>query len=772
MKKLSVFLTFLLISNLLALDISQRVSLQLKWKHAFQFAGYYMAKEKGFYKNNGLDVQIKEYKHQNILNDVINNKVTYGILDSSLVQDRSNGAPVVALAAIFQHSPLALMTLKSSNITKISQLKNKTIMATKEFFNNPYILAVFYANKIYLKDLKIVPANFDLNSLIDKKVDAYAVYETDQPYSMVKKGIKYNLINSIDYGIDFYSDILFTSQKEVEEHPLRVEKFLEATLKGWQYAFNHIDETIGVIMRKYNTQNFSYDKLKFEALEMKKLCFPDENSTFGEINPSKINNIITMYGITGKKIDKNKLKNFVYHTHSKDTHFTTKEHEYIHNKKAITMCVDPNWMPLEMIKNGKHIGISADYFKLFKKKIGIPIRLVPTKTWVQSLAYAKSRKCDILSLAMSTSEREKYLNFTQPYISIPLVVATKLDKLFVNDVGTIKREKLGITKGYAFIDILRKKYPGINLVEVDSIQDGLQMVYEGKLYGFIDTLLSMTYELQKSYFGELKIAGKFDNKWKLGVGVRNDDPLLLSVFNKAIGQISEKQKQKILNYWISIKYDRGFDYSLLKYIIIFLLFGIFSFIFRELTHRKYNKILEQKNRELETLASTDMLTGIRSRRNFFDIAEQYILTAKRENKPLAFVMLDIDFFKKVNDTYGHMCGDEVLKNLTKIVSANLRKSDIFGRIGGEEFAIMLNNVDKNGALNVAQKIRKEISNNILELKGIKINITASLGLAMLEHEDTLDSLYNRADKALYTSKQNGRNRVTEFSDVMCKVDYE
>lgn len=424
------------------------------------------------------------------------------------------------------------------------------------------------------------------------------------------------------------------------------------------------------------------------------------------------------------------------------------------------MCVDPNWMPLEMIKNGKHIGISADYFKLFKKTIDVPIKLIPTKSWLESLEYAKSRKCDILSLAMSTGDRKKYLNFTKPYLSTPLVIATKMDKLFVSSVERIKKQKLGITKGYAFIDILKKKYPGINLIEVNSIQEGLQKVYEGKLYGFIDTLPSVSYEIQKSYFGELKIAGKFDDKWQLGVGVRNDEPLLLTIFNKSINKIDEKQKQKILNHWISIKYERGFDYGILKYIGGFFLIGIILFIHRDMTLRKYNKILEEKNRELKILASTDALTGIKSRRNFFDIGKQYILMAKRDNIPLSFIMLDIDYFKKVNDTYGHMAGDEVLKKFTEIISHNLRKSDIFGRVGGEEFAIMLHNADKNTALQIAEKIRKKINNNPIKFDDKIINITVSLGVAVLKDEDTFDSLFNKADKALYASKQNGRNQVT------------
>ncbi len=758
-----IFIFLSIITNIFASHTLQKVSLQLKWKNAFQFAGYYMAKEKGFYKDAGLDVDILEYHKSDTLSDAVSGKINYGIADSSLILKKSNGAPIVVLGTIFQHSPLALMTLKSSNITKLNQLKNKTIMASAAFFENPYIKAMFYANKIYPKDVKIIPLSFNIEDLIKKKTDAYAVYVTDQPYTMKQKGIEYNLISSMDYGIDFYSDMLFTSKNEIDKHPERTKAFVRASLRGWEYAYSHLDETIKTILMKYNTQNLTYEKLAFEARSMRDLLEIDSEN-FGEIDKNKIDNVINMYSVVGDKINRDVFKDFIYKMPDEDIELSSKEVAFLSHKKSIKMCVDPNWMPLEMIKDGKHVGVSAEYFKLLQKNISVPIELVKTKTWLQSLEYAKKRKCDILSLAMSTDNRKKYMNFTKPYLSTPLVIVTKLDKIFITDINSIKSQKLGITKGYAFAEVLRKKYPNINLVEVNSIQQGLQMVYEGKLYGFIDTLFSAGYELQKSYFGALKIAGKFDKKWELGIAVRNDEPELLSIFNKAIDKISEGQKQGILNQWISIKYEKGFDYKILGYIGIFFLFVLIFYFYKEKTLKKYNDILESKNRELEIIASTDMLTGTRSRRSFFDIAGQYILAAKREKNHLSFLMLDIDHFKKINDTYGHSVGDEVLKHFANIVSENLRKSDIFGRIGGEEFGVILNDTDKGIAQMVAQKIRIGVKNSYFEIENKKINITLSVGISTLDKDDTLDVLFEKADEALYESKQNGRDQVTLYKD--------
>ncbi len=200
----------------------------------------------------------------------------------------------------------------------------------------------------------------------------------------------------------------------------------------------------------------------------------------------------------------------VIHANEKRSYFLEYE-KYLKAKKNITMCVDPNWMPYEKIENGKHIGMAADFIKIFEEEIGIPIVLVPTRTWEDSMTFAQERKCDIFSLAMGTPSRSEYMNFTKPYMSFPLVIATKLDTLFIPNVeDIIDSQTLGIVKGYAFAELLKRKFPQNRLVEVENIQEGLKKVVEGELFGFVGTLTTVGYELQKKYIGELKIAGKFD----------------------------------------------------------------------------------------------------------------------------------------------------------------------------------------------------------------------------------------------------------------------
>ena len=276
--------------------------------------------------------------------------------------------------------------------------------------------------------------------------------------------------------------------------------------------------------------------------------------------------------------------------------------EYLNKKQTITMCVDPNWMPYEKIEKGKHIGMAADFMAIFQSKLGIPIVLVPTQTWEESLHFAQERKCDIFSLAMSTPSRLEYMNFTKPYMSFPLVVATKLDTLFIPNVeDIINTQTLGIVKGYAFVELLRRKFPHNRLIEVENIQEGLKKVSNGELFGFVGTLTTVGYELQKKYIGELKIAGKFDETWELGIGVRNDDLILLDIFEKAIAQLTSQDSQAIFNQWISVAYDEKTNYDLAIKIAVVLLIIMALVIHRNRNLQQYNQKIKKQALQLESI---------------------------------------------------------------------------------------------------------------------------------------------------------------------------
>lgn len=192
----------------------QKVTLQLHWKHQFEFAGYYMAKEKGFYKDVGIDVEILEYHNGvNLSDSVIENEHSFAIGYSSTILDEIHTNEILLLNATFQSSPHVLVSLKSSNIKSVREFRNKKIMIDSEALNSAPFISMLHANGLSFKDMIVQDPKFKVEHLIDGTTDFGSYYYSNETYELDKKGIPYDIWDPKDYGFDFYSDILFTSKK-------------------------------------------------------------------------------------------------------------------------------------------------------------------------------------------------------------------------------------------------------------------------------------------------------------------------------------------------------------------------------------------------------------------------------------------------------------------------------------------------------------------------------------------------------------------------------
>ncbi|MDX1453197.1 MAG: diguanylate cyclase [Oleiphilaceae bacterium] len=250
----------------------ETVHLQLKWKHQFQFAGYYAAFVKGYYKEVGLDVVIHEARYgEDPIDTVIAGDAQYGVGTSELLLKHAAGAPVVVLGVIFQHSPLALVADRNKQIAHVHDLVDVPLMIEP----NSAELFAYLAQEGVSKDrLKILPHSFDIRDLIEGKVGGMSVYVTDEPYALREAGFDYILLKPSQGGIDFYGDNFFTTREELEKHPDRVRAFREATIKGWHYAMAHPEEIIDLIYERY-TQRHSRLHLAYEAKQMMGLLQPE-----------------------------------------------------------------------------------------------------------------------------------------------------------------------------------------------------------------------------------------------------------------------------------------------------------------------------------------------------------------------------------------------------------------------------------------------------------------------------------------------------------------
>jgi two-component system sensor histidine kinase/response regulator len=249
-----------------------KVSIQLNWLHQFQYAGYYAAKEQGFYRALGLEVELREFKGSSPIEDyVIDGRADYGINDSSLIVAKNNGKPVVIVAQIFQHSPATIATLRSSGIARPFDLIGKRIMIDTRLKNFAPITAMLIQAEQDMSAFTWQEQSDRFSALITGKTDAILIYDTNEPFEFDQANIDILTISPRDYGIDFYGDNLFTSESEVKNNPQRVQAMRQATIKGWQYALNHKAEIIKLIADKYNSQDKSYRHLAFEADEISQI---------------------------------------------------------------------------------------------------------------------------------------------------------------------------------------------------------------------------------------------------------------------------------------------------------------------------------------------------------------------------------------------------------------------------------------------------------------------------------------------------------------------
>ncbi|MEX1201335.1 MAG: ABC transporter substrate-binding protein [Methylophaga sp.] len=256
-------------------DDLQKVSVQLKWKHQFQFAGFYAAIEQGYYRDAGLDVQLNELTPNiSAVDPLIAGRTQFAVADTGALIYRSNGVPVIALANIFQHSPSILMALEASGIRELEDLRGKRIMLSGGYLNAE-LMAMLSTTDIYTEDLELIGINPDISVLIEGETDTYNGYATNEPYLLEQQNIPFISFTPLDYGIDFYGDTLITTEAIVKKDPKMVGNFVKATLQGWEYAVKHPEELVDLILRDYNTQQKTRAHLLFEANETIKMILPN-----------------------------------------------------------------------------------------------------------------------------------------------------------------------------------------------------------------------------------------------------------------------------------------------------------------------------------------------------------------------------------------------------------------------------------------------------------------------------------------------------------------
>ena len=633
----------------------ETVTLQLKWTHAFQFAGYYAALDQGYYREAGLDVRLLEAGPGiDPLESVLSGQAQYGVGTSSLLLARQAGQPIVVLAVIFQHSPLVLVVRPSDaaeGIATIHDIVGKRVMIEPQ---SDELIAYLKQEGITLDRLVQLPHSHDHRDLIEGRVDAMSAYVTYEPYFLDRAGIQYNTYTPRSGGIDFYGDNLFTTEQELKAHPERVRAFREASLRGWQYAMEHPAEIVDLILAQYSSDHPREFHL-FEAERMASLLRADLVD-LGYMSPGRWRHIADTYAELGLLPLDVPLAGFLY-----------------------------------------DLDRPTDLTRLY-----IALALLAVSS---AIALHISRVNRRLALALEETSRseERHRVIFQTTASAGVVwregfIVTDWNRQAEVLFGWRREEVLG----RSFVDFLLPETARKQLTPTFA-----QLVHENILPHFVNDNLTRDGRV---------ITCEWFNAW---LPERPGEPReVVSLAN----DISERRR------------------------------------------------LEE---EIRQLAFFDPLTRLPNRRLLRDRLSRVLAALRRHGGHGghgALMFLDLDNFKPLNDTHGHAVGDLLLVEVARRLASCVRETDTVARFGGDEFIVLLNELDEDRARAIedAEHIAHQILSRLAEpyrLTGadgetaVDHWCSASIGLALIDGSADEEEALRRADTAMYVAKEDGRNRI-------------
>ncbi|WP_235015327.1 ABC transporter substrate-binding protein [Oceanicoccus sp. KOV_DT_Chl] len=620
---------------------AEQVVLQLKWKHQFQFAGFYAAQKQGYFAEEGLDVEIREIDQSHSpISTVLNGEAQYGVADSSLVLERLKGEPLVIVAALFQHSPLVLLTLESSNILSPLELKGKRVMYRKNT-DDAVLVAMFH--ELGLKDSEHtqLAQTFKEEALLDGTADAISAYSTNQPYYFQLRDIPINIISPANYGIDFYGDMLFVREDYLLENKEQVLAFRRATLKGWAYAISHQQEIVQWMIDELGVEK-EPSHLLYEAERTARLI-QSEMVELGYFSVNRLSRIATIYkelGLAPKDGEISGIDYVDYYRESND---------------------GKHWLSV--------IGVGLLIFAALALVL-----------WVINLRLKAEVSIRTNELENASQDRDDYLGLIDRYV----MAAT------FNEDGHFEKVSAAFCQitGYTQEELLNQHYKFLWAPEMHLQQQLTKLDADSE---------------GETYSGEM---------------------LYLS-----------KSGQDV---WVDceVVINRNSNNTLKGFTVVYV----------DITDKK----------KIEVLSVTDTLTGLANRRHLDESIYGCLDVANRYGRTFSIVLFDLDHFKQVNDTYGHLIGDQILKIIGSILRQNTRNVDLSGRWGGEEFLLICPETEVNAAATLAELLRTIIVQ--YEFPGASRQ-TCSFGVAQWVQGDSSETLLSRADKALYAAKDQGRNRV-------------
>ncbi len=738
------------------------VYIQLRWHHQFQFAGYYAALEKGFYKDEGIDVQIRngDPKRQPVA-EVLSGRAQYAEGNSEILYQRLQGRPLIALASIFQHSPSVLLTLKSSGIRSVHDLIGKKVMLANKNEDADF-LTMLVNEGISVSQINAIHSSYQLEDLISGKVDAFNSYTTNEPYFLKQRNIEYNIIDPMSYSVDFYSDIFFTSEHELRRNPKRVEAMTRATLKGWHYAMDNPEEIIELLLTKYKVQK-TRDHLRFEAEEMRKLIIPNLIQ-IGHMNPERWQHMANIFVTAGLIPNDKNLDGFIYDT----------------NPSRL-----PDWVfPVLAVALAIVLGTSSFNFYLhrFNQRIAHAKKTIQeSEERFKALSSATNGgviihdegqilECNTGLSDMTGFSYKELINMNGLELIAPECIETVFDKMRIDytqsyEVIGMRRDgsqyplaikgknivyKERNARVIEFLDITERKKTEEQLRLAASVfthaREGIIITdASGTIIDVNDTFTHITGYSREEAIGEnprILRSGRHDQAFYT--------EMWTSLLNKKqwSGEIwNERKNGELFAELVTISAVTDPKGQTQSYVALF----------SDITPMKNHQ------QQLEHIAHYDTLTNLPNRILLADRLYHAMTQSDRRGQSLAVAYLDLDGFKTVNDSYGHDVGDELLIELSTLMNKCLRDGDTLARIGGDEFVAVLVDIEEMSQCTLVLERLLQASMSPITIKNNTLQVSTSIGVTLYPQDGVdADQLMRHADQAMYIAKQTGKNRYHLF----------
>lgn len=260
---------------------------------------------------------------------------------------------------------------------------------------------------------------------------------------------------------------------------------------------------------------------------------------------------------------------------------TPQERSYIEHNPRISMCVDPDWVPFERITpQGKHEGIAADLVQLVAQRVGLKIDLYPVKTWEESLAASKGKRCQITSFLNQTPAREQWLIFTRPIFFDQNIIITREEHAYIGDPKGLTDQTVALPRGTMVEERIRKEYPNLRIITTETEQEAIALVSERKADMTVRSLIVAAYTIKKEGLFNLKISGQlpeFANA--LRIGVLKDEILLRDILDKGAQTLTEREREAASNKHVAVNIQHGVDYGLVVKVLLGAVFIVLVVIF-------------------------------------------------------------------------------------------------------------------------------------------------------------------------------------------------